>query len=246
MAVARRLHALRAGIDRFGVEFLVQRELLDQRFAQLGVVIDDQDFAGVGHERLRGRNPSMPLREVEHSGDKAQAPAAIDSIRERHRDRGVTSCMTATTLEPCTCAPRPAPARAACSSPGRWPFRWRSAAAASWPTSAKATAGPRAAGSVWCGCGGAPTAEPGPQPRSPPAGSGRSDAWCEDPADRHYNRHIEIPAGDPATGSGATIISMISLSKSATTRARAWPGGAARCSSTSPGRASRRPPAASR
>jgi L,D-peptidoglycan transpeptidase YkuD (ErfK/YbiS/YcfS/YnhG family) len=26
---------------------------------------------------------------------------------------------------------------------------------------------------------------------------GPRDAWCEDPADRHYNRHIEIPAGDP-------------------------------------------------
>jgi len=26
---------------------------------------------------------------------------------------------------------------------------------------------------------------------------GPRDAWCEDPADRHYNRHIEIPAGAP-------------------------------------------------
>ena len=26
---------------------------------------------------------------------------------------------------------------------------------------------------------------------------GPRDAWCEDPADRHYNRHIEIPPGDP-------------------------------------------------
>lgn len=25
---------------------------------------------------------------------------------------------------------------------------------------------------------------------------GPRDAWCEDPADRHYNRHITIPAGD--------------------------------------------------
>ncbi len=26
---------------------------------------------------------------------------------------------------------------------------------------------------------------------------GSQDAWCEDPSDRHYNRHIEIPVGDP-------------------------------------------------
>ena len=26
---------------------------------------------------------------------------------------------------------------------------------------------------------------------------GPRDAWCEDPADRHYNRHIEIPPGAP-------------------------------------------------
>ena len=74
---------------------------------------------------------------------------------------------------------------------------------------------------------------------------GPQDAWCEDPADRHYNRHIVRPPALPATGSGATIISMISLSKSAITCGRGSPGGAARCSSTWPSRASRRPPAAS-
>jgi hypothetical protein len=62
MAVARGLHALRAGIDRLGVELLVQRELLDQRVAQLGVVIDDQNFPRVGHQRLRGRNPYTVAR----------------------------------------------------------------------------------------------------------------------------------------------------------------------------------------
>jgi hypothetical protein len=30
-------------------EFLVQRELLDQRLAQLGVVVHDQDLAGIRH-----------------------------------------------------------------------------------------------------------------------------------------------------------------------------------------------------
>ena len=57
VAVAGGLHALRAGIDRLGVELLVQRELLDQRVAQFGVVIDDQDLARVGHKRLRGTEP---------------------------------------------------------------------------------------------------------------------------------------------------------------------------------------------
>ena len=38
-----------------GLEFLVQRKLLDQRLAQFGVVVDDQDLAGVGHGRLRGQ-----------------------------------------------------------------------------------------------------------------------------------------------------------------------------------------------
>ena len=60
----------------------MQRELLDQRLAQLGVVVDDQDLARVGHQSA----PGVPqLREVEHSGEKAQAPRAIDSIRKMHR-----------------------------------------------------------------------------------------------------------------------------------------------------------------
>ena len=46
------LHALGAGIDRDRLEFLVQRELLDQRLAQLGIVIDDQDLADVRHAAL--------------------------------------------------------------------------------------------------------------------------------------------------------------------------------------------------
>jgi hypothetical protein len=57
MAVAGGLHALRTGIDRLGVELLVQCELFDQRVAQLGVVIDDQDFPRVGHKAPPGREP---------------------------------------------------------------------------------------------------------------------------------------------------------------------------------------------
>ena len=41
--------ALGAGIDRGGFEFFVQRQLLHQRIAQIGIVIHDQDLAGIGH-----------------------------------------------------------------------------------------------------------------------------------------------------------------------------------------------------
>jgi hypothetical protein len=37
------------GFNRAGFEFLVQRELLDKRVAQFGVVIDHENFACVGH-----------------------------------------------------------------------------------------------------------------------------------------------------------------------------------------------------
>ena len=40
------LHALGAGIDRDRLEFVVQRELLDQGVAQFGIIVDDQDLAG--------------------------------------------------------------------------------------------------------------------------------------------------------------------------------------------------------
>jgi hypothetical protein len=50
---ARRLHALGAGVGRHRLELLVQRQLLDQRVAQLGIVVDDQDLADVGHHGSR-------------------------------------------------------------------------------------------------------------------------------------------------------------------------------------------------
>ena len=56
------LHALGPAVDRDRLELLVQRQLLDQRLAQLGVVVDDQDCAFVRH---RPKNPpkdaSAPL-----------------------------------------------------------------------------------------------------------------------------------------------------------------------------------------
>ena len=45
--------ALGAGIDGGGLELVVQRQLLHQRIAQIGIVIHDQDLAGIGH----GYNP---------------------------------------------------------------------------------------------------------------------------------------------------------------------------------------------
>ena len=89
-------------------------------------------------------------------------------------------------------------ARAACCSPGRSPFRWRSAAAASWRTSAKATAAtPRGRFRLVRLWWRADRASPARDRCCPPRRIGPQDAWCEDPADRHYNRHIVIPAGDP-------------------------------------------------
>ena len=71
--------ALGAGIDRDRLEFVVQGELLDQGGPQLRVIVDDQDFAGIGHrfpglpKAVAGHSPAA-LREVEHSGIKEQAP----------------------------------------------------------------------------------------------------------------------------------------------------------------------------
>ena len=44
------LHALRAVLDGDGLKFLVQRQLLGQRIAQLGIVIDDQNFTRIRHQ----------------------------------------------------------------------------------------------------------------------------------------------------------------------------------------------------
>ena len=52
LAGLRRLNALGAVLDRFRFELLVQRKLLDQRVAQFGVVIDDQDLASIRHSPI--------------------------------------------------------------------------------------------------------------------------------------------------------------------------------------------------
>jgi hypothetical protein len=44
-----RLHALAAGVDGFGLELLVQRQLFGQRFAQFRVVVDNENLSRVRH-----------------------------------------------------------------------------------------------------------------------------------------------------------------------------------------------------
>ena len=44
-----RLHAFRPAIDRDRLELVVQRQLLDQCFAQLRLVVDNQNLTGVRH-----------------------------------------------------------------------------------------------------------------------------------------------------------------------------------------------------
>ena len=81
--------------------------------------------------------------------------------------------------------------------PARWRFRWRSAAAASRPTSGRATARRRAAVSASSGCGGAPTAVRGRATLLPVRRITAGYAWCEDPADRRYNRPFRRSANEP-------------------------------------------------
>ena len=73
------MDALGPVLDRNRLEFLMQRQLLDQRIAQLGIVIHDQYLAGVRHHgpapRVHGSSywAKQITPEVEHSGTKEQA-----------------------------------------------------------------------------------------------------------------------------------------------------------------------------
>ncbi len=46
MIVARRLDARRSGLRMRQLELVVEGKLVDQRLAQIGVVVDDEDLAG--------------------------------------------------------------------------------------------------------------------------------------------------------------------------------------------------------
>ena len=61
------MYALGSIVDRDRLEFLVQRELLNECGAQLGVVIHNQYLAAIGHALAPGQG------EVDHSTGKEQA-----------------------------------------------------------------------------------------------------------------------------------------------------------------------------
>jgi hypothetical protein len=49
LAILGRLDTLGGAVLRLRFEFLVQRKLLDQGVAQLGVIVDNQQFSGIRH-----------------------------------------------------------------------------------------------------------------------------------------------------------------------------------------------------
>ena len=49
LARAGGLHAFGAGVDRHGFELVMKRELLDQRITHVGVIVDNEDSAGIHH-----------------------------------------------------------------------------------------------------------------------------------------------------------------------------------------------------
>ncbi len=56
-------------------------------------------------------------------------------------------------------------------------------------------AAPRGAASGRDNCGGAPTAIPRPRTFLPIRAIRPEDAWCEDPASRHYNQPVRLQRG---------------------------------------------------
>ena len=68
-----RLHPLGAGVGGDRLEFLVQRELLDERVAKLGVVVDDQDPTRVWH--VQPLPPRSPQRGHDVAGRDSKSPS---------------------------------------------------------------------------------------------------------------------------------------------------------------------------
>ena len=164
---------------------------------------------------------------------------------------GISNTYTAITGRSAACRDQD-PRRRRRSAPGladggradRYRLRWD--AAASRPTSARATAGPRKAPFGRGSCGGAPTATRGRgrSCRSAPSGPKTPGAKTHQAATT-TSRSGWIAAA-AATGSGATTISMISSSRSITTARRVSGAAAARYSCIWRARISGRPPAAYR
>src|SRR4029077_6194624 len=95
--------ALAAGLDGDGFELLVQGQLFRQPVAQLGLVVDNQDFARIGHSvrpppilapalpRLQARSRRGTIQEPSHLGNRRSGqepdkkrtmkPTALRAIR---------------------------------------------------------------------------------------------------------------------------------------------------------------------
>jgi L,D-peptidoglycan transpeptidase YkuD (ErfK/YbiS/YcfS/YnhG family) len=153
--------------------------LLDQRFAHVGIVVDDENSAGIGHDvapraLIAGRTTD-DRPEVDQSREKEQA-------RKR------------TTLRQIRVRPRA----------GRASEGWLAAGHLRLPV-ALGSAGIRA--NKREGDGATPRGSfrlvrlwwrrdraNRPRTRLPVRRIGKSDAWCENPGDRRYNRPIQLAA----------------------------------------------------
>ena len=153
--------------------------------AQLRIIVDDQDFAGVGH-----RIPGLP---------RGICPGGFARSRAFGSKR-------ASTLQPMgksslhTILVRATPRRAAAAA-GWSPGRWRLPVALG-------RGGIRA--NKREGDGGTPRGTfrlrrlwwradrlPRPRTRLPVRRIRPDDGWCEDPPDRHYNQPVRLPANHP-------------------------------------------------
>ena len=229
MTVLGGLQALGCGVDGPRLEFLVQRELLHQRGAQFGVIVDDEDFAGIRHDLSPGEKPAFS-RSRAFGTKRASGAAKIGGDWQLEAAPGRQG--------PARRAEGAARARG-CRQPNarlahrRPPFGFRSrlGAAASKPTSARATAPPRPGGFASRDCGGAPIAGRGRGPCSPSAASAPKTPGAKTrPTGATTGTSASRPA-PRATVLRATIISMISSSSLTTIRARGSPAAEAPCSS---------------
>jgi L,D-peptidoglycan transpeptidase YkuD (ErfK/YbiS/YcfS/YnhG family) len=134
------------------------------------------------------------LREVEHSGEKAQALASIDSIRKRHRDRRVKDMKQLKTLS-VRAAPGSRTRGLLMAGPWMVPVALgRGGILANKREGDGAT--PRGTfrlKRLWWRA----DRDPRPETVLPLRKITADDAWCEDPADRRYNRPIKVPPGAP-------------------------------------------------
>ena len=135
--------------------------------------------------------------------------------------------------------------KAGCS-PARLSRKSRSAAPASGPTSARATAARRAGAFARYSCGGAPTGCRGRAPCCRSVRSAGTTPGAKTPATGAITARSGARPMKTVTGCVATITSTTSLSRSTITLGRASPAAAARSSSIWRGRNSRRRRAASR